>query len=237
MFETIEKLVDEGLITNVDKYILQKKLDDPKYRIKQIYENFLWDSLKGKYEILMLPSDSEAVDRAERSLDKILDISLLSPEEEIKLDRAYRIIGELYVPGVSGDGHRPTMDTFTLKAKGSTLDLSRYELSESVIARSFYWRYDPYFNQRSIGIKLVGEDEVILTLRQTFSGDKLNNKRLYRYNFDKGENELIDTDDNMRLVTFLQVLKEYHDKRLLEGEPKIEEHKKKVSQPFDGMYI
>ncbi|MBE5728195.1 hypothetical protein IHE50_02150, partial [Candidatus Parvarchaeota archaeon] len=113
MLEELSNLINDGLITKSDKYVLMKSLDDPSYRIKQAYENFRWDSLKGKYEILMLPTDSEAVDKAEYNLDRVLEIGLLKSEEASKLNEAYKIEGELYVPGADGNGQKPPINDFT----------------------------------------------------------------------------------------------------------------------------
>ncbi len=237
MLEELSNLINDGLITKSDKYVLMKRLDDPRYRIKQAYENFRWDSLKGKYEILMLPTDSEAVDKAEYNLDRVLEIGLLKSEEASKLNEAYKIEGELYVPGADGDGQKPPINDFTIKTKDSTVNLGGYELSETVRANSFYWRYDPHFSQKVSSIRLSGKDEMIITLKQVFSGNKLTNKKLYRYNPDNEENEPIPIDYNLGLVTFIQLLREYHDKLLVEGEPKVEERKKRISQPFDGMFV
>ncbi|MEM3190688.1 MAG: hypothetical protein QXU98_02135 [Candidatus Parvarchaeota archaeon] len=243
--DELYKLVNSKSITEADKYILLKKITDPSYRLKQVYEEFSWDSLRGRYEILMLPDSLENIDKSEYNLNKILDMSLLGSEEISNLDEAYKLEGELYIPGVDKSAAKaPARIDFDLRTKDSVIGLKEYKLDRSIVAKSFHWDRDPVSSQMATSIELSGEERIIVTLRRTYSGNELRDRRLYRYDPGREEKEQLDIEGNSGLLTLLSVLERYHDMRLVEGRPKVDEYQKQLrlsksrkTEPFDGMYV
>ncbi|MCW1294113.1 MAG: hypothetical protein QXJ12_01725, partial [Candidatus Parvarchaeota archaeon] len=85
---------------------------------------------------------------------------------------------------------------------------------------------------------------IIVTLRRTYSGNELRDRRLYRYDPGREEKEQLEIEGNSGLLTLLSVLERYHDMRLVEGRPKVDEYQKQLrlsksrkTEPFDGMYV
>ncbi len=218
----LEDLVKEGHITDSDSEILRLFNENEDLKVLQSKDTYNWYENTGKTECIL----SMLIPKKITYLDKRLDLFLVDKERLKEAGKSYSIESNLNSDDFSKKDSIPNLkhlDMF-LSKKGSSIDLKDYSLIKTERYIEYPDKIDGRENlTKSILARLYDskrKNGLTLVYRQTINDGNVIGSRIYLSNKKSGL-EMLDKEENLRLVSFMAAIDYWHDNKLKEGEKRV----------------